>query len=412
MYIRFNYCQYGLIKWLITIAFGALLSLNTQCFAFQNLGIVVKDLSTNNALLVRRLDINWIKVDTFWGTIEKTKSNYSWKRLDKIITAARLNNLKTLLTLDYSNPIYLDGSYRGTYVEKSRYFPSSMIMPYRAFVTSLAARYGEHISAWEIWNEPNLDGFWKESFDRYVELLEYSTHILKANGHVQKILIGGLAQKNQIKWMNNLLKSCGDKFDVLSAHLYFYGGGNLHKRAYYERLLEILELKQKHNKEMWITETGIPTGGYGPNKKIQWGFSGYTQAEEIVRRILLSIYLKVDNMFIYELKERCCNGYKRKCNFGIIANNDLRKSSVPALMFLNSSNIVDVYMLDLNIFKVLYKGYKTRFYFFDEGIFKSSNFVQAKKGTNYDIYGSVLSEKVMLDRLKNGLLSSLAIELN
>lgn len=135
---------------------------------------------------------------------------------------------------------------------------------YAAFVGWLAKRYGRHLAAIEIWNEP--DQINQAYFAgpnkprRYAKLLKAAYHaIKKANKHV-KVLAGSLVGSNGA-FMNELYKA-GIKgyYDGVAVHFYTLGLGSL--RVFHEN-----QIKHHDHKPLWFDEFGWSS--CWPKEKIQ-----------------------------------------------------------------------------------------------------------------------------------------------
>ncbi len=99
------------------------------------------------------------------------------------------------------------------------------------FIAHLIERYGvEEVRRWyfEVWNEPNLDAFWKNTdFDAYLELYERTCHVIKAIDPLLRV--GGPAstgsgdQPGVAPWGEEFLAACAKRklpLDFFSTHPY------------------------------------------------------------------------------------------------------------------------------------------------------------------------------------------------
>lgn len=105
---------------------------------------------------MQALGVENIRVFVPWGLIEISDvtpggpNQYYWNLLDTVMTAAKERNMGVLAEIN-STPYWgaADGStsFSGT--------SSPNIAAYAAFVSDFVAKYGDVVSAYEIWNEPN-----------------------------------------------------------------------------------------------------------------------------------------------------------------------------------------------------------------------------------------------------------------
>ena len=92
-----------------------------------------------------------------------------------------------------------------------------------AFCRHLVGRYGlEVVRTWafEVWNEPNLEAFWKHSFDDYMTL--YAVSVKAVKGVDPRLRVGGpaTAATGWIAEFLGTLEHQGLPLDFLSTHLY------------------------------------------------------------------------------------------------------------------------------------------------------------------------------------------------
>jgi xylan 1,4-beta-xylosidase len=92
-----------------------------------------------------------------------------------------------------------------------------------AFVEHLGDRYGlEEIRQWyfEVWNEPNLCGFWAGTKEQYFELYENTARTIKS--YDSQLKVGGPATSVN-SWIKDMIEFCegnGVPLDFISTHHY------------------------------------------------------------------------------------------------------------------------------------------------------------------------------------------------
>lgn len=97
-----------------------------------------------------------------------------------------------------------------------------------AFATFLVERYGrEEIRSWrfEIWNEPNLDGFWRGDQAEYFHLYDVTAGALR--GVDPQLLIGGPSTAGAA-WVPDMIAHAGQSgaaLDFITTHTYGVDGG-------------------------------------------------------------------------------------------------------------------------------------------------------------------------------------------
>ncbi len=99
--------------------------------------------------------------ETTWRDIEPANGQYDWRKLGKQIEMAQILNARVMLVLGGTPAWAGDGSVQSN--------PRS-IDDWRDYVGTVACRYGPSITAYEVWNEANLQTFWKGTPAEMAEL--------------------------------------------------------------------------------------------------------------------------------------------------------------------------------------------------------------------------------------------------
>ena len=89
--------------------------------------------------------------ETKWRDLEPTKGNFVWRKLQKQIETAQVLNARVMLVLG-GTPTWAGG---GGVTDN----PTN-IADWRSYVHEVSCKYGASISAYEVWNEANLDTFY------------------------------------------------------------------------------------------------------------------------------------------------------------------------------------------------------------------------------------------------------------
>jgi len=96
----------------------------------------------------------FVRMDLIWELVEKKegKGVYDFAAYDQLTDALARRGIRALYILDYSNAHYeADSSVR---TEEGR-------QAFARFAAAAAQRYRGRGMIWELWNEPNIDMFWK-----------------------------------------------------------------------------------------------------------------------------------------------------------------------------------------------------------------------------------------------------------
>lgn len=129
------------------------------------------------------------------------------------------------------------------------------------YVRRMVERYGRIAPAWEVWNEQNIAGFWKNPDPKaYAELLRRTHETIKAIDPKLLVVIGGFAHV-PLDFIEGIYKAGGAKwFDVMNVHPYCHPGPpDAYQIETYRGLRELMSRYGDGRKPLWITEIGWPT---------------------------------------------------------------------------------------------------------------------------------------------------------
>ncbi|MGB9872493.1 MAG: hypothetical protein ACPLYD_12615 [Anaerolineae bacterium] len=131
------------------------------------------------------------------------------------------------------------------------------------FVYTVAYRYRDSVKHWEVWNEPDLSGFWSGTSTDYAQLLKGAYRAVKAACPDCQVLFGGIAYYEKpdfYRWVLNQLKSDPDAptynyyFDAMAIHLY-------HRSSSIYDVTQAIRSGMGEfvpDRPIWLTETGSP----------------------------------------------------------------------------------------------------------------------------------------------------------
>ncbi|MCF6390601.1 cellulase family glycosylhydrolase [Mycobacterium sp. MBM] len=245
----------------------SLADINARLDLMQSLGV------TNVRIMVPWAGVQPLHPDTPFGL-----GAPRWDQLDMVVNAAAARGMGILGVLN-STPMWASGStpINGQPTNFDRF---------ASFAKSVALRYGDKISAYEVWNEPNSIQFWN-TLDpaAYTEMLKKTYTALKqAEAQIGSdiTVIGGVVgagktwpglTMNPVDFVRKMYEAGADGyFDALSFHPYnfewkFSVGENLPWKEGMPlyQLNKIRELMDSYLEEgeeqvkIWITEYGAPT---------------------------------------------------------------------------------------------------------------------------------------------------------
>ncbi len=131
------------------------------------------------------------------------------------------------------------------------------------FVYTVAGRYRDAVKYWEVWNEPDLSGFWSGTSADYARLLKVAYRAVRAACPDCRVLFGGIAYYEKpdfYRWVLNQLKNDPDAaahnyyFDIMAIHLY-------HRSSSIYDVTQAIRSGMREfvpDRPIWLTETGSP----------------------------------------------------------------------------------------------------------------------------------------------------------
>jgi len=122
--------------------------------SLSNLSINLNVYDATDAQLQQIVDagFKFVRWDLWWEGTEPKKGLYDWRVADRLMARAKAKGLRVMMLLAYGNPLYTsDTGAPNTPVSRAAY---------ARYAAAAAARYAHQGVIWEIYNEPNLPGWW------------------------------------------------------------------------------------------------------------------------------------------------------------------------------------------------------------------------------------------------------------
>ncbi|WP_395311183.1 cellulase family glycosylhydrolase [Mycobacterium sp. AMU20-3851] len=245
---------------------GSLEEINERLDLMQSLGV------TNIRILVPWANMQPLHPDTPFGL-----GGIRWEQLDLVVNAAASRGIGILGVLN-STPVWASANMpiNGTPTDFNRFAD---------FAKKVALRYGDKISAYEVWNEPNSVQFWNSlNPTAYTEMLKVTYTALKqaaAQLGTEITVVGGVVgagmsinglTMNPVDFVRKMLEAgASGYFDALSFHSYnmtwkfSQTQGNAWQDAPLTQLNKIRALLDaalqpgQEQIKIWMTEYGMPT---------------------------------------------------------------------------------------------------------------------------------------------------------
>ena len=196
--------------------------------------------------LMSAAGIQWARADFSWGAVQPTPDTWKFERFDTVLATASRYNVQILPILDYSNH-FADPAWQN-------------LDKWELYVRTMVERYHHQLPVWEVWNEENIEGFWKDpNPEHYLALLKSSNQAIKSVNPDLQVAVGGYAgiPMDYIEKLYQL--GGGEYFDIMNIHPYSHPvppEQNLEEQLH--QLRELMAQYGDENKPIWITEIGWP----------------------------------------------------------------------------------------------------------------------------------------------------------
>jgi hypothetical protein len=254
---------------------------------------------SNDTNLSRELDgyktigAGWLRSDLKWSIVESNRGVFNWSIYDRLVAAANARGLNVVFTLAYT-PSWA----RPAGASDDKYAPSNP-NDFGPFVRAAIAHFSPlGVKTYEIWNEPNLNAFWKPAPNaaQYTALLKVAYANAKAADPSVTVLAGAFSPAggyndplcggagtttniNQINFLEQIYANGGgNSFDALSTHPYAGSAGptGTHRcNAWNEMagttpsLLSTLQGHGNGSRKIWGTEFGTDLSWVGGSQTTQ-----------------------------------------------------------------------------------------------------------------------------------------------
>jgi GH35 family endo-1,4-beta-xylanase len=265
------------------------------------------DIARRDLNRVQDLGFGWVKQSFAWRDIETLeKDKYDWWRPDKIVEQVEEAGLKMLVRLDRQPFWSQDEPWPP--LENA---PPADLQDFGDFCGAVAERYRGRITAYQIWNEPNLSREWGEQPPNpvaYTELLEICYKAIKEADPNAIVVSAALAPTGtglplampDTEFLQGMYDAgAANYFDVLGLNAPGYkappetppeegesnpeyGGGRWFVFRHVEDMREVMEDNGDAGKQVAILELGWTTDQLNPD--YTWhAVSEEEQADYLVR---------------------------------------------------------------------------------------------------------------------------------
>ncbi|MDQ3758106.1 MAG: cellulase family glycosylhydrolase, partial [Actinomycetota bacterium] len=284
-------------------------------------------------------NVKWVRIDVGWRSLEESGrgviSQWYLDRFSRTVDAARARGINVLATL-WATPTWANGG-------QDRTVPPTDVNDYASIAQRVAAHMRGRVAAWEVWNEPNLTGFWAGKDPvKYAALVRAAYPAFKA-GDPGAAVVAGAVSQNDTAWLTRMYDAgVSGSFDVLSTHPYqgpidappeLPDDGNHWIMDHIGAVRQLMVARGDAAKPIWATEFGWSSHpNTGTEAAWDRGVSEQTQADYLVRSLswFAARHPYVTQVFWYTERNRS-SGDIHEDSFGLLRQDLTEKPAFTAL---------------------------------------------------------------------------------
>jgi hypothetical protein len=256
--------------------------------------------------MIAAAGFKWVRVDFHWEAIETKKGEYNFNNYEFLMNELQKHNMSAYFILDYGNTLYDKNNSVITEVGRKAY-------------AQWAATGVEHFKGrgiiWEIWNEPNINGFW----NNHPDVHQYTAMALEAVKAIRaktpnELIIGPATSSIDLHFLEECFKEgLLNYWDAVSVHPY--------RQTRPENVLS--EYKALKN----LIAKHAPKGKNIPIISGEWGYSAVwnhfdatIQGKYLTRELLTNVLNGIPVSIWYDWLNDGTNMKEPEHNFGIVEN--------------------------------------------------------------------------------------------
>jgi Glycosyl hydrolases family 39 len=193
----------------------------------------------------------------YWPDLEPKKGAWRFDTLDFYVGLANKHNVEPLLPLCFSPDWASARPEENTpYLHPGNAAEPKNIEDWDEYVRTVATRYKGSIHEYEIWNEPNLKGFFSGTPEQMLQLTREAYRILKDVDPSNTVVSPSATGYGGVPWLDRFLQLGGGKYvDVIGYHFYV----EKPPEATLELIAKVKTVMSRHGlegKPLWDTELG------------------------------------------------------------------------------------------------------------------------------------------------------------
>lgn len=278
---------------------------------------------------LKDLGLNWVRLGLHWMLMEPKEGQFELEAIDRmmaLVKDAGLRNITSVVGTPRFASVVAKGDRYEQYFDK---FPPKDPVLFAHRMVMLAKRYPQ-VDVWQVWNEPNIPGFWAPKTDPegYGRLLLASVQGLRATVPAKPIAMAGMAYFSEMTGQNGLMIEAMGKLGafnldlIIAYHPYTATaeGSEQDGRDFVKRVVPAHQwLRGAKVKQIWATEWGWSSYDGPIEEQPIVGEQG--QADLTLRRLALMAALDYDRVFLFTLSDLDKRASVRDQRYGLLREN-------------------------------------------------------------------------------------------
>ena len=249
-----------------------------------------------------------IRTDLGWGGVEGQPGHYDFAPFDRLMAHLKPAGVRPMFIFDYGNRLYDNGQSPRSVAARAAF---------ARYAAAAASHFRRQGVVWEIWNEPNIQQFWKPEPDAqaYARLAIETARAVRAADPDAVILAPG---SSELPWkFLETIFAAGllEHIDAVSVH------------PYRDRPPETV-LADYGRLRVLIARHASPARRMLPIVSSEWGYttadaaiSEARQADYIARQWLTNLAAGVNTSIFYDWRDDGDNPKEREHRFGTVRRN-------------------------------------------------------------------------------------------
>ncbi|MGY2293216.1 GH39 family glycosyl hydrolase [Pseudomonas sp. SDO528_S397] len=284
---------------------------------------------------LKALGLEWVRLDLHWDQLETAENQFQLATLDVLVNKLQQNQIKSLFYLVGSARFITTAPPLSLYPDQ---YPPRDPNVFANRMALLSQRYPS-VDAWQVWNEPNLLGFWRPAADPagYAQLLQVTAAALRVVNPTKPVVAAGMAFFSEMPNGQTMFDALGmlgvPNLNTVAAYHPYTQLPEGNDPANLDFVTKTRQLNQKLRtagvQTLWSTEWGWST--YKGPKEMQDIISAQAQADYILRRVALMSALDFDKIFLFTLTDLDQRASVRDRNYGLLDIDTNPKPSYTAL---------------------------------------------------------------------------------